>query len=206
MVGLGVLGRFRRRLGLVRVQLITRLFFAGRGVWFSALRDHFLRGKGSSRVKAGVRQTTRPYHLYVLRPEGKKSVVINGLEFVKYSEQYLDVRGGGKYSKAKAILDFLRENRDRAFFSKEIAEALKDKGVKARDAMANVRRFERKGLVYVRGYKTEEKQTPFKEGYLITWLDPNKPRQQAIQEAIQRTDKVLADRASSSPFMERFTE
>jgi len=153
--------------------------------------------------RAGVRQTTRPYHLYVLRPEGEDSVVIDGLEFVKYSEEYLDARGGGKYSKAKAILDFLRENKDRAFFSKEIAEALKDKGVKAGDVMANVRRFERKGLVYVRGYKTEERQTPFKEGYLITWLDPNKPRQQAIQEAIRRTDKVLADRASASPFMER---
>jgi len=27
--------------------------------------------------RAGVRQTTRPYHLYVLRPEGKDSVVID---------------------------------------------------------------------------------------------------------------------------------
>jgi len=153
--------------------------------------------------RGGVSQTTRPYHLYLLRLEGKDSVIVDGLEFVKFSEEFLDVRGGGKYSKARAILDFLKKNKDRAFFSREIAEALKDRGVEVRDVMSNVRRFERKGLVYVRGYKTDDRQTPFKEGYLITWLDPDKPRQQAIEEAIRKTDRVLADRASTSPFMER---
>jgi hypothetical protein len=69
--------------------------------------------------------------------------------------------------------------------------------------MSNVRRFESKGVVYVRGYELEESQTPFKEGYLITWLDKNKPREKAIENAIQRTNAVLSSRRSTSTIMER---
>jgi hypothetical protein len=153
--------------------------------------------------RAGMTQTTRPYHLYVLRPEGLDSLNINGREFVKYAKEHLDVRGGGKHSKAKRILEFFKKHRRQAWFSKEVAESLKDKGVKPSDIMSNVRRFEREGLVYVRGYKMDERQTPFKEGYLITWIDSDKPREQAIEEAIQRTEKALADRMSTSPIIER---
>jgi hypothetical protein len=70
-----------------------------------------------------------------------------------------------------------------------IAEALKDYGVKVRDIMSNVRRFEEKGLVYVRGYKTDERQTPFKKGYLITWLDVDKPREEANEEARENSER-----------------
>ena len=153
--------------------------------------------------RGGVSATTRSYHLYVLKPEGMNSLLIDGHEFVKYSEEYLDVRGGGKLSKAQRILNFLNSQRDRAFFSTEISEALKEHGVKIRDVMSNVRRFEQKGVVYVRGYKTDERQTPFKEGYLITWLDSSKPRETAIEEAIQKTDKALDGKVATSSFMER---
>lgn len=91
--------------------------------------------------------------------------------FVGYSEQSLDKRGIKHGSKAKLILNFLKENRERAWFPKEIAEALKDKGIKPRDIMTNVRRFEDKGLVYVRGYRYDSGQTSFRDGYLITWID-----------------------------------
>jgi hypothetical protein len=128
---------------------------------------------------------------------------VDGREFVKYAKEHLDVRGGGKVSKAQRILNFIEENRDRAFFSTEIASALKKYGVKVRDVMANVRRFEKKGLVYVRGYKQDDRQTPFRKGYLITWLDPEKPREEAIRGAIQRTNETLKDRASTSPIVER---
>jgi len=101
------------------------------------------------------------------------------------------------------IRRFLEENCDRAFYSKEIAEALKGEGVKPRDVMSTLRRAERKGLVYIRGYRTHDRQTPFKEGYLITWIDPDKPREQALEEAIQRTEKALAEKASTSPIIER---
>lgn len=153
--------------------------------------------------RAGISQTTRPYHLYVIRPEGVDSLLIDGREFVKYAEEYLDVRGGGKHSKAKFVLDFLKQHKDQAWFSKDVAKALKEKGVRAGDIMANVRRFEKRGLVYVRGYKMDERQTPFKEGYLITWIDPDKPREQAIDKAIQRIEKALAGRISSNPLIER---
>jgi len=153
--------------------------------------------------RGGVSATTRSYHLYLLKPEGMDSLLIDGHEFVKYSEEYLDVRGGGKLSKAQRVLNFLRSHEGKAFFSTEIAEALKDQNVKIRDVMSNVRRFEQKGLVYVRGYKTDERQTPFQEGYLLTWLDSSKSRETAIEEAIQRTDRALDGRFSTSPFMER---
>ena len=153
--------------------------------------------------RGGLTQTTRPYHLYLLSPEGVDSTVVDGRHFVKYDPKYLDVRGGGKVSKAQRILNYVKENRDNAFFSTEIADALEEGGVNVRDVMANIRRFEEKGLVYVRGYKTDERQTPFKRGYLITWLDPEKPREEAIEEAVQRTDKALKGKASGSPLMER---
>ena len=155
--------------------------------------------------RAGVTRTTRPYHLYILRSEYVDSVKVDGYEFVNYDEKYLDVRGGGRGRKSKAqkILDFLEKNRDRAWFSKEIAEDLKTGGVMVRDIMSNVRRFEAKGLVYVRGYKLEDKQTPFKEGYLITWIGSDKPRKQAIDEAVQRTNIALEEKRHSSPLIER---
>jgi len=160
-------------------------------------RERTFKGRG------GISATTRPYHLYVLRPEDAVSLRIDGREFVKYAEEHLDVRGGGKLSKAKRVLDFLREHKDQAWFSKEVVDALKKDGVQGRDVMSNVRRFERRGLVYVRGYKMDDRQTPFKEGYLLTWIDSNKPREQAIEEAIQKTERALANRASASPLIER---
>ena len=153
--------------------------------------------------RGGVTQTTRPYHLYLLKPEGKDSVVIDGHRFVDYSKEYLDVRGGGRISKAKKILNYVQENKDRAFFSKDIAEALRGEGVRVRDIMANARRFEEKRLIYVRGYKTDERQTPFKRGYLITWLDSDKPREEAIEEAVERTNRALKGIVAGSPLMER---
>jgi len=157
--------------------------------------------------RGGFSRSTRPYHLYVLRPEGRDKVFLNGYEFVAFDRKYMDARGGGKKkdSKAQKIFDFLKENREKAWFSKKIAETLKDEGVRVCDVMSNVRRFEKKGMVYVRGYESEDRQTPFREGYLITWMDrdSDKPREQAIEEAIQRTNRALEDRSSSSPIVER---
>jgi hypothetical protein len=155
------------------------------------------------RGRAGLVWILRPYHLYLLKPDAKERMIVGGHEFVGFSEEYLDARGGGGESKAKLILNFIRSNRHRAWFSKEIAEALKDKGVKQRDVMSNVRRYERAGLVYVRGYRTEERETPFKEGYLVTWIDQTKPREQALSEAIERTNSALEKNRVSSPFVQR---
>lgn len=155
-------------------------------------RDRVFRGR------AGIRSNLRSFHLYVLRPEGVNSLEIRSSRFTTYKK--LEKRGE---SKAGVILKFLEENRDRAFYSNELAEALKEKGVKPSDIMTNVRRFERKGLIYVRGYRTHNRQTPFKEGYLLTWIDPNKAREQAIEEAVRRTNKALTEKSSTSPIIER---
>ncbi|MEM2619538.1 MAG: hypothetical protein QW356_08715 [Candidatus Hadarchaeales archaeon] len=155
------------------------------------------------RGRAGKTRTTRAYHLYLLAPRGEKRVRIDGREFVAFSERYLDARGGGKKSKARLILEFLRRHGDRAFYSKEVVEALKAQGVRPADVMSNVRRFERKGLVYVRGYRTEGGQTPFAKGYLLTWLDQEKPRERALEEAIERTERKLAGEASTNPVIQR---
>lgn len=67
------------------------------------------------------------------------------------------MRGGHEISKSRMVINFLRDHGDDAFFYRGIVEALKDYGVKPRDAMANFRRFERKRIVYVRCYKTDER-------------------------------------------------
>ena len=148
--------------------------------------------------RAGIRSNLRSYHLYVLKPKDKDSIEIKGLKFVK-----VEKRKDKGVSKAKLILKFLEDNKDQAFYSKEIAEALRDKGVSPQDVMSNVRRFEKKGLVYVRGYNTHGRQTPFRDGYLITWIDQNKPRDHALAEAIERTEKALSKREDSMPILRR---
>jgi len=148
--------------------------------------------------RAGIRSNLRSYHLYVLKPKDKDSIEIEGLRFVK-----VEKRKDKGVSKAKLILTFLEDNKDQAFYSKEIAEALRDKGVSPQDVMSNVRRFEKKGLVYVRGYNTHGRQTPFRDGYLLTWIDQNKPRDHALAEAIDRTEKALSKREDSMPILRR---
>jgi hypothetical protein len=152
--------------------------------------------------RAGTSTNIRAYHLYCISA-GEKENVISSQRFVGFSKKYLDARGGGGHSKSKAIRNFLASNSHKAFYSTEIARALIDVSVKIRDVMACVRRLEAKRLVYVRGYRTNERQTPFKEGYLITWIDPETPREKAIEEAVKRTDIALAGRAATSPIIER---
>jgi hypothetical protein len=154
-------------------------------------REQIFKGRG------GVTSNLRTYFFYVLRPEGTNSLYIKDMNFVLFIEREI------KTEKAKIIRDFLRENDSTAFYSRSVFEALKDKGVKPRDVMTTVRRVEKKGLVYVRGYRTHDRQTPFREGYLLTWIDPDKPREQALEEAIERTEKTLAERSSISPIIER---
>jgi len=154
----------------------------------------------SFKGRAGIKKNTRGYHLYLYAP-GRDSVMLQGMRFVKYDGKRIGK--GSRKSKAQVIREFLKENADSAFYSTEIAEALRDDGVEQRDVMSTVRRAEKKGMVYVRGYRTHDRQTPFKEGYLITWMDPSKPREQAVEEAVRRTETALAQKASMSPIIER---
>jgi len=155
----------------------------------------------SFKGRRGHRRNTRAYYLYVIRKGGVKAISIEGKRFVTFSEGLKDARGARGGSKAQSVIDYLKEHADEAAFSTEIAKALAEKGVLARDVMGAVRRHSE--YVYVRGYKTDENQTPFKEGYLLTWIDQAKPREQALEEAIQRTDIILNKRGSANPVVER---
>jgi hypothetical protein len=155
----------------------------------------------SFRGRAGIKKNTRAYHLYLHKPM-RNSAVVKGMRFVKYQRKRLDERGAG-INKSALIRNFLKEHSDKAFYSTEVAEALKDNGVKQRDVMSTVRRAEKKGLVYVRGYRTHDAQTPFKEGYIVTLISPSKQRERALEEAVERTNVALADKASTSPIIQR---
>lgn len=153
--------------------------------------------------RAGVKKNTRGYYLYVRRPEGKDSLRVGSHLFAAFDEKYLDRRGTKGKSKAQKVLEFLESHSDQAFFSTEVAESLSGEGVKQRDIMNTARRYEKKGLVYVRGYKKEDGQTPFQQGYLLTWIDSDKPRETAIEEALERTDGRLEDERTTSPVIQR---
>lgn len=148
--------------------------------------------------RGGVSPHLRAYHLYLLRPKGKDSLTMKGQKFVEYKK-----RKEVRVSKAQLIMKFLEDNSDHAFFSTEIHETLRDEGVKQSDIMSTVRRYEKKGIIYVRGYRTHDRQTPFQEGYLLTWIDPDKPREEAIDEAVQKTNAALVNKSSMSPILER---
>jgi hypothetical protein len=45
--------------------------------------------------------------------------------------------------------------------------------------------------------------TPFEQGFAVTWIDPNLPREQALAQAKERTDKLLQDEQTTSPLFQR---
>jgi hypothetical protein len=117
--------------------------------------------------------------------------VVGGRRYVPYARDFIDARGGRGSSKAGRVLEFLMSNAGEAFYSTVIVERLSEYGVQTRDVMVNARRWEGKGLVCIRGYKTDERQSPFREGYMLTWIDQEKPREGAVDEAVERESKVL---------------
>jgi len=145
--------------------------------------------------RAGVVGYTRAINRYVVN---------NGHEipcqFVKYDERKKDGRSKYVKSKASKILNFLQENKDKAFYSKDITEELK---VKSCDIMSNVRRFERNGLVYVRGYQSHDQRSPFSKGFILTYIDQDLPRDNAVKEAFERTSKMLLDNPTTNTIHER---
>ncbi len=153
--------------------------------------------------RAGRPRNLRPFHLYALRPHGVDELRVKGSKLVRFSESARDPRGGNGKSKAQAILEFLRVHGDRAYFSREVSDALKAQGVKPSDIMANLRRYEEKGLVYVRGYRGHDHRSPFKEGFLLTWIEQGKLRDEALAAAIERTNRTLADRETTNPVIQR---
>jgi hypothetical protein len=170
--------------------------------------------------RAGFKSNTRMYHLYIINDQtgqggegtgGETTIIIDGHRFVQFHPEYSDKRGNrGDKSKSQLILNFLKQHSDRAFYSTEIFNALKEKGVTMPDIMTTARRYERKGLLYVRGYQTHDSQSPFQEGYLITWIEHEEGDKQqrkddltALKQAVIRTNEALKDNASTNPLVQR---
>jgi len=165
-------------------------------------KDHILRTREPTfefttdhKGRAGLVSYTRAINYYVMN---------NGHDipsrFVKYNERKRDGRSREIESKATKILKFLNEHEDTAFYSVDIKEALK---VESCDIMSNVRRFERKGLVYVRGYQSHDQRSPFSKGFILTWIDQKKPRDRAVKEAFERTSKILLENPTTNTIHER---
>jgi len=145
--------------------------------------------------RAGLVGNTRAVNYYVVN-NGHDV----GAQFVKYDERKKDGRSKGIVSKSQLVVDFLKKNKDQAFYSVDIVKELK---VNTSDVMANVRRYEKRGLVFVRGYQSHDQRSPFKKGFILTWIDQDLPRDQAIKEAFERTNKVLLENPTSNTIHER---
>jgi hypothetical protein len=150
------------------------------------------------RGRSGNVSNTRGFYRYLIRVEGQDRVRVGGVEYVPYGEEFLSPKIPKGESKSKRILRFLQENSKRAWYSTEIVEELEDEGIRSTHIMPAVRRAEKKGLLYVRGYRTETRQTAFSKGFLIAVIDQDKPRDAAIDEAFQKTDSQLNEDAGSN--------
>jgi len=148
--------------------------------------------------RAGTSCNTRSFYLYVLDNRGDETVIDN-VRFLTFAKTPKIQRE----NKAQLILAFLRENADRAFYTTQIVEKLKGKGVTIRDMTCNLRRYEKKGLVYFRGYRSAEHETPFAAGYIVTYVNPNKDRSIAVSEATERTQLLLEGGSHANPTADR---
>jgi len=189
--------------GLTGAQVWNGLSRAWEGGYVLRTVEPIYEVEKAHRGRKGRPTHIRPYHLYVLAPPDKDSLTIEGRRFEGYSGVNSDPRVRGGESQAARVIRYLREHRGEAFFSVEVAEALSGEGVKQGSVMSSVRRAERKGLVYVRGYKGHDRQSPFRRGYLLTWLWDELPREQAIREALERTDERLGGLDDMTPTLLR---
>jgi hypothetical protein len=112
-----------RATGLSRSQVYNALYRCWRRGLVLRTARSLLSHERVFKGRGGVTRHVRPFHLYLLRPEGVGEVVVGGHRYVGFSEEYLDPRGGGGLSKAKRVLGFLEENADSAFFSRYVVDA-----------------------------------------------------------------------------------
>jgi DNA-binding MarR family transcriptional regulator len=156
------------------------------------LRGLILRTKQASYVfetankgRGGVFGYTRAFNRYALN-DGRDLPS----DFVKYEDRYKDGRNLGFESKASKVLTFLKNHSDQAFYSKSIVEELK---VKPCDIMANVRRFEKQGLVFVRGYQSHDAR---RNKWIID-IQNGRPLATIVQMSKEIQKATLLERAST---------
>jgi len=148
--------------------------------------------------RAGRKYNTRSYYLFTLQ-NGSDETVIAQVRYLSITKTPKVQRE----NKSQLILAFLRDNPQRAFYTTQIAQRLKDKGVTIRDISCNLRRYEKRGLIYFRGYRSAEHETPFAGGYIVTYIDPDKDRSAAIIDATKRTELLLEGGSNVNPLADR---
>jgi hypothetical protein len=203
-------------LGLSKVLVNAALFRAWEKGAVVRTKEVYFDQISLPRGPKGLKTNVRAFHKYTVLPadftqsEQKVSpevFVKDGVTFVGYSREYYDHRSSrhslGEKSKSKLVIDFLKENSKTAWFSTQVRERLKEKGVRVPDVMMSVRRYAKKGWVLVRGYNTDVNSTPFREGYLLTWIDQDKSQQQAVIEAFKRTEEALDQASIAIPINQR---
>ena len=94
-----------------------RTIFVGGEVILPCTKQPIYEFERRFKARAGISQTTWPYHLCLLRPDRRDYLSLNGRD-VKYAKKHLDLRGGGTLSMAQRIVDFLKGHKDRPFSSK----------------------------------------------------------------------------------------
>jgi hypothetical protein len=143
-----------------------------------------------------LRTQSRPV-LYRVREGDEKVATFGGREFFAHQKQ----RGR---SKTQRILRWVARNlKDRAMFTTEIREQLNREGLEVRQAhiMSALKPCESK-TIYIRGYQMANAQTPFQRGYAITALNPALPADKALDDAIQKTERLLKDQPTRSPVLD----
>src|SRR3990170_2280376 len=90
--------------------------------------------RGVFRGRAGKSRNLRRAYLF-LASSGSEPLTVGGVRFIPYSNKLqVDNRGHrGAESKVQIIRSFLEEHEDKAFYSKQVHEALKDRGIKKPD-------------------------------------------------------------------------
>jgi hypothetical protein len=138
-------------------------------------------------------------HLWKARTNGETSCFVNGEAFIEHKPR-------PSKSLSQSIIEYVREHlHDRAAFTTDLRKDLEEQlGTRILQSMIMyvLGRY-RHREVYVRGYQSADKMTPFEQGFAVTWIDPNLTREQAIAQAKERTDKLLQDEQTTSPLFQR---
>jgi hypothetical protein len=143
-------------------------------------------------------QKSRGQLLWLVASNGEKEAFNSGQKYVAYR------RREGK-SLYQTIISYIREElREKAAFTTAVRTSLEKRlGVQMSQSMimSVVDRYRRE--VYVRGYQSPHRMTPFEQGFAVTWIDPNLPRERALTEAKERTDRFLQGEQTTSPLFQR---
>jgi hypothetical protein len=106
--------------------------------------------------------------------------------FIKFKK---DVEKASKESKAKIIYEYLERNKDSAFFSKEIAEALKEKGINPPDIMTNLEDWKEKDWFMFANIEQVMEKLLLKEGFLILGLILQNEEKRQLKKLFKKQKK-----------------